>query len=99
MQTKGSHNILVECIVSLRLAVKTNKLWTKDLVVRDMHVINLFAVSKYVYFILSSDVGPPVTKRPRTTSVLVEQAGQSDKVLIDQVTDTETVFDEVCVCV
>ena len=29
--------------------------------------------------------------------MLVEQAGQSDKVLIDQVTDTDTGFDEVSV--
>lgn len=45
----------------------------------------------------SDSADSPKLKRPRTTSVLVEQAGQSDKVLIDQVTDTETAFDEVLV--
>ena len=37
----------------------------------------------------------PVTKKPRTTNVVVEQAGQTDKVLIDQITDVDSVFDEV----
>lgn len=31
----------------------------------------------------------------KTASVLVEQAGQSDKLLIDQVTDVDSIFDEV----
>ena len=44
---------------------------------------------------LSSDVDPPVSKKPRTTSVLVEQAGQSDKVLIDQVANSDSIFEEV----
>lgn len=39
--------------------------------------------------------GEPPTKKPKTTSVVVEQAGQSDKVVIDHVPDTDSVFEEV----
>ncbi len=42
-----------------------------------------------------SDLDPPTTKKPRTTSVLVEQAGQADKVLIDQVANMDSIFEEV----
>ncbi len=38
---------------------------------------------------------PPASKKPRTTSVLVEQAGQADKVLIDQVANMDSIFEEV----
>ena len=34
----------------------------------------------------------------KTSSVVVEQAGQSDKLLIDQVTDMDSIFDEVSKC-
>ena len=37
----------------------------------------------------------PVCKKPRTTNVVVEQAGQTDKLLIDHITDTDSVFEEV----
>ena len=39
--------------------------------------------------------GEPPTKKPKTTSVVVEQAGQSDKVVIDHIPDTDSVFEEV----
>ena len=42
-----------------------------------------------------SDVGEPSSKKPRTSSVVVEQTGESEKLLIDQVADTEAFFDEV----
>ncbi len=41
---------------------------------------------------------PPASKKLRTTNVLVEQTGQSDKVLIDQVTDS-TLEEVVCIVV
>ncbi|XP_064406197.1 TATA-binding protein-associated factor 172-like [Halichondria panicea] len=41
-----------------------------------------------------SDMDPPTSKKPRTTSVLVEQAGQADKVLIDQVANMDSIFEE-----
>lgn len=46
---------------------------------------------------LSSEGSPPAAKKPRTSSVVVEQSGgsASNKVLIDQVADMETNFDEV----
>ena len=37
----------------------------------------------------------PVSKKPRTTNVVVEQAGQTDKLLIDQIADLDSVFEEV----
>lgn len=37
----------------------------------------------------------PASKKPRTTNVVVEQAGQADKVLIDQIADVDSVFEEV----
>ena len=37
----------------------------------------------------------PASKKPRTTNVVVEQAGQSDKLLIDQIADLDSVFEEV----
>ena len=43
----------------------------------------------------SSSDAEPLAKKPKTTSVVVEQAGQSDKLLIDQVTDTDSSFEEV----
>lgn len=49
------------------------------------------------HFPVCSDAEPPA-KKPKTTSVVVEQAGQGDKLLIDQVTDTESSFDEVSIC-
>ena len=36
-----------------------------------------------------------VCKKPRTTNVVVEQAGQTDKLLIDQIADLDSVFEEV----
>ena len=42
-----------------------------------------------------SDCDPPVAKKPRTASVVVEQSGPTNKVLIDQVTDVDLNFDEV----
>jgi hypothetical protein len=46
-----------------------------------------------------SESSPPAAKKPRTSSVMVEQSGgpASNKVLIDQVTDMETNLDEVCI--
>ena len=50
----------------------------------------------------------PASKKPRTTNVVVEQAGQTDKLLVDQIADIDSVFEEVvhpslsisvCVCV
>ena len=43
---------------------------------------------------ISESEAPP-TKKMKTSSVLVEQAGQSDRLLIDQVTDVDSIFDEV----
>lgn len=40
----------------------------------------------------------PPSKRPKTSSVLVEQTGDSDKVVIDQVTDSEAIFEDVSWC-
>ena len=37
----------------------------------------------------------PASKKPRTTNVVVEQAGQADKLLIDQIADLDSVFEEV----
>ena len=37
----------------------------------------------------------PTCKKPRTTNVVVEQAGQTDKLLIDQIADLNSVFEEV----
>lgn len=45
--------------------------------------------------ILISESEAPPTKKMKTSSVLVEQAGQSDRLLIDQVTDVDSIFDEV----
>ena len=36
-----------------------------------------------------------VSKKPRTTNVVVEQAGLTDKLLIDQIADLDSVFEEV----
>ena len=44
--------------------------------------------------IFSESEAPP-TKKVKTSSVVVEQAGQSDRLLIDQVTDVDSIFDEV----
>lgn len=46
-------------------------------------------------FSLGCSEGEPPTKKPKTTSVVVEQAGQSDKVVIDHIPDTDSVFEEV----
>jgi TATA-binding protein-associated factor len=40
-----------------------------------------------------SSIGPPSAKKLKTSSVVVEQAGDSDKVLIDQVADEESLYD------
>ena len=56
-----------------------------------------FYVQYAMYVFASCSVegeGPP-NKKPRTTNVVVEQAGQTDKLLIDQVTDVDSVFEEV----
>ena len=37
----------------------------------------------------------PASKKPRTTNVVVEQAGQTDKLLVDQIADIDSVFEEV----
>ena len=47
-----------------------------------------------VYYDFSESDAPP-TKKVKTSSVVVEQAGQSDRLLIDQVTDVDSIFDEV----
>ena len=46
-------------------------------------------------FISLSESEPPPLKKVKTSSVVVEQAGQSDRLLIDQVTDVDSIFDEV----
>ena len=43
----------------------------------------------------NSESEAPPTKKVKTSSVVVEQAGQSDRLLIDQVTDIDSIFDEV----
>ena len=47
----------------------------------------------YTYY--NSESEAPPTKKVKTSSVVVEQAGQSDRLLIDQVTDIDSIFDEV----
>ena len=57
-----------------------------------------FSLPHFLPLSLSSESSEgPAPKKPRTTNVVVEQAGQSDKLLIDQIADTDSVFDEVCV--
>ena len=46
-------------------------------------------------FMYSVENEAPVCKKPRTTNVVVEQAGQTDKLLIDQIADIDSVFEEV----
>ena len=46
-------------------------------------------------FTLCSESELPPAKKMKTSSVVVEQTGQSDKLLIDQVTDVDSIFDEV----
>jgi len=38
----------------------------------------------------------PPHKKLKTVSVVVEQGKASDKIVIDQVTDVESAYDEVC---
>ena len=47
----------------------------------------------YCYDIISE--APPNTKRPKTSHVVVEQTGDSDKVVIDHVTDSDSIFEDV----
>lgn len=37
----------------------------------------------------------PNSKRPKTAPVVVEQTGDSDKVVIDQVADGDSIFEDV----
>ena len=50
-----------------------------------------------IYSTNCSEADPPPYKKPKTTSVVVEQAGTVDKLLIDQVTDAESVYEEVSI--
>ena len=47
------------------------------------------------FFSCSDNMEAPSNKKPRTSPVMVEQTGDTDKVLIDQVRDTESMFEEV----
>ena len=59
-----------------------------------VHSMKPLLVCHYLW--LCSECEPPVAKKPKTASVVVEQSGSSgNKVLIDQVTDAEANFDEV----
>ena len=44
---------------------------------------------------METDQGP-VSKKRKTASVLVDQPAESDKMVVDQVTDVSATFDEVC---
>ncbi len=62
----------------------------------DVNFKDVLAPTIYIpYTLLISESEAPPTKKVKTSSVVVEQAGQSDKLLIDQVTDVDSVFDEV----
>lgn len=45
--------------------------------------------------LLFSECDSPPAKKLKTSSVVVEQGQDSDKILIDQVTDVDSIFDEV----
>ena len=63
--------------------------------------IELLVCSSYLknlvmfFFSCSDNMEAPSNKKPRTSPVMVEQTGDTDKVLIDQVRDTESMFEEV----
>lgn len=38
----------------------------------------------------------PVSKKRKTASVIVDQPAESDKMVVDQVTDVSATFEEVC---
>ena len=44
---------------------------------------------------MEADQGP-VSKKRKTASVIVDQPAESDKMVVDQVTDVSATFDEVC---
>ena len=44
---------------------------------------------------METDQGP-VSKKRKTASVIVDQPAESDKMVVDQVTDVSATFDEVC---
>jgi len=44
---------------------------------------------------VDTDQGP-VSKKRKTASVIVDQPAESDKMVVDQVTDVLATFDEVC---
>ena len=46
---------------------------------------------------METDQGP-VSKKRKTASVIVDQPAESDKMVVDQVTDVSATFDEVCNC-
>ena len=46
-------------------------------------------------FLCSSSSEPPNSKRPKTSPVVVEQTGNSEKVVIDQIADNDAIFEEV----
>lgn len=52
----------------------------------------------YFAFILSNDgfEGEPEEKRRKTTNVVIEQPAAENKVLIDNIPDSSSLFDEVC---
>jgi TATA-binding protein-associated factor len=64
-------------------------------IVHTMQTLKISWPQLYPYTLLISESEGPPTKKVKTSSVVVEQAGQSDKLLIDQVTDIDSVFDEV----
>jgi len=48
---------------------------------------------------MDTDHGPAAKKR-KTTSVIVDQPAESDKMVVDQVTDVSATFEEVwCTCI
>lgn len=47
------------------------------------------------WFFYSSSSEPPNSKRPKTSPVVVEQTGDSEKVVIDQIADNDAIFEEV----
>lgn len=54
-----------------------------------------YAIKYFPWQYNTSESEAPPTKKVKTSSVVVEQTGQSDRLLIDQVTDAESIFDEV----
>ena len=41
----------------------------------------------------------PASKKRKTASVIVDQPAESDKMVVDQVTDVSATFEEVCMLV